>query len=192
MSAVLKKDLFAQGAAVSPNSGTPALAGNDTSRLTGVDAVPVPVSAGSRILDRTQEMVVQHAMRTTSLTSESLQVVIKPGEGTQLSLELRQRGDGVEVQAVLQQGDFNHLKQSWSDLQQQLQQRGIQLGSLANGNNLAGNGNAYLKENQKGLAGSLEDDSTAVSVAGQSVLASGASVGNIAIFNGKSGWQMWA
>jgi hypothetical protein len=59
-----------------------------------------------------------------------MQVVIKPDAGTQLSLELRQQGGNVEVQAVLHQGDFNHLNQQWPDLQQRLEERGIRLAPL--------------------------------------------------------------
>lgn len=84
-----------------------------------------------RTLERTQELVTVNATRLNDLGNSSMQVVIKPDAGTQLSLELRQQGGGaVEVQAVLQQGDFNHLNQQWSHLQHSLEQRGIKLAPL--------------------------------------------------------------
>jgi hypothetical protein len=84
----------------------------------------------SRTLERAQDMIVMHATRLSDAGNSLLQVVIKPGAGTQLSLELRQRGDGVDATAVLQRGDFGHLNQQWPALQQQLEQRGIRLAPL--------------------------------------------------------------
>jgi hypothetical protein len=70
------------------------------------------------------------ATRLSDSGNNSMQVVIKPDAGTQLSLELRQQSGNVEVQATLQQGDFNHLNQQWPDLQQRLEERGIRLSPL--------------------------------------------------------------
>jgi hypothetical protein len=97
-----------------------------------LDAVDGSITADmrTRTLERTQEMVTVNATRLTESGNNSMQVVIKPDAGTQLSLELRQQGGSVHVQAVLQQGDFGHLNQQWSDLQHRLGQRGIQLAPL--------------------------------------------------------------
>ncbi len=92
--------------------------------------VQMPSVPDSRLIERTQDMVSLNAMRLTDSGNNSMQVVIKPDAGTQLSLELRQHNGGVEVQAVLQQGDFNHLSQQWPDLQHRLDQRGIRLAPL--------------------------------------------------------------
>jgi len=89
----------------------------------------------SQSLDRTHDLVMLHALRLAGADSDSLQVVIKPDAGTQLSLELRQRGGGIEAQAVLQSGDFEKLKQHWPELQQRLEQRGIKLAPLASTEN---------------------------------------------------------
>ena len=89
----------------------------------------------SQALDRTHDLVMLHALRLVGADSDSLQVVIKPDAGTQLSLELRQRGGGIEAQAVLQSGDFDKLKQHWPELQQRLEQRGIKLAPLASTEN---------------------------------------------------------
>lgn len=86
----------------------------------------------SQTLDRTQDLMTLHASRLVDAKTDSLQVVIKPDAGTQLSLELRQRGGGIEAQAVLQKGDFENLKQHWPELQQRLEQRGIKLAPLTN------------------------------------------------------------
>jgi hypothetical protein len=74
-----------------------------------------------------------------------LTVVLKPGAGTQISLELRQNGDGIQAQAALQQGDYHHLNQNWSDLQQRLDQRGIRLGPLVDQGSFGNGGNEQSK-----------------------------------------------
>jgi hypothetical protein len=102
-----------------------------------VSTLPMDAVAGSvtadmrtRMLERTQEMMTVNAARLSDSGNSSMQVVIKPDAGTRLSLELRQQGGNVHVQAVLQQGDFGHLNQQWSDLQQRLGLKGIQLAPL--------------------------------------------------------------
>jgi len=106
-------------------------------------------------MERTHELVALHAMRLNETGASSLQLVIKPGAGTQLSLELRQRENGIEAQAVLQQGDFKHLNQHWPELQQRLEQRGIKLASLTDegiaNQNSGSNGNGLFEQKQNQL-----------------------------------------
>ncbi len=89
-----------------------------------------PTDLQLQALERTHELVASHAMRLENVDRDTLTVVLKPGAGTQISLELRQNSDGIQAQAALQQGDYQHLNQNWSDLQQRLDQRGIRLGPL--------------------------------------------------------------
>jgi flagellar basal-body rod modification protein FlgD len=105
----------------------------------------------ARAMERTHDMVALHALRLVDIKSDSMQVVIKPGSGIQLSLELRQRGDGVEAHAVLQQGDFSQMNQHWSELQQRLEQRGIRLAPLTGSENSAafGGGNEFQKQQRQ-------------------------------------------
>jgi hypothetical protein len=84
-------------------------------------------------------MIAMQTVRLVDAKLDSLQVVIKPGAGLQLSLELRQHGDVIDVRAVLQRGDFGPLNQHWPELQQRLEQRGVQLAPLANDVNAAAN-----------------------------------------------------
>ncbi len=84
-------------------------------------------------------MVAAHALRLKHSTDGSLQVVIKPADGLQISLDLRRVAAGVEVRAELQQGDFNFLSRHWAELQQQLESRGIRLAPLT-GDPAAGGG----------------------------------------------------
>jgi hypothetical protein len=100
-----------------------------------------PTDLQLQALERTQELVASHAMRLENADRDSLTVVLKPGAGTQISLELRQNSDGIQAQAALQQGDYQHLNQNWSDLQQRLDQRGIRLGPLLDQGSFGNSGN---------------------------------------------------
>src|SRR5262249_22211228 len=98
-----------------------------------VDAVAIApmLDSRTRLMERTHDLVALHAMRLQQIGDETLQVVIKPGAGLHLALELRQRNDAIEVRAALHSGDFEHLSRNWADLQSRLEARGIRLASLA-------------------------------------------------------------
>jgi hypothetical protein len=100
-------------------------------------------------MERTHDLVAAHAMRLDNVGSNTLTVVIKPGGDTQLSLELRQHGDGIEAQAALQQGDFHHLNQNWPELQQRLEQRGIRLAPLVDDGTGANSGGRQFQQPSK-------------------------------------------
>ncbi len=93
------------------------------------------VDLRSRALDRAHDIMALHAIRLVDSNLESVRVVIKPGAGLQLSLEMRQRGGTIDAQVIVQRGDFGHLSQHWPELQQRLEQRGIRLAPLASGEN---------------------------------------------------------
>jgi hypothetical protein len=146
----------------------------------------------ARVLERTQDLITVNATRLSDSGNNSMQVVIKPDAGTQLSLELRQQGGHVEVQAVLQQGDFNHLSQQWSDLQQRLDQRGIRL--------------APLTDNASAFTNSSNDQSyqnnqsqTTEGIPQMSLVDASAGITPAAVFTPEStqasahrGWETWA
>lgn len=96
------------------------------------EASLVNVTADHRIsaLERTHEVIAMHALRLREANAESLQIVLKPGGGLELSLELRQHEGAIEARAAMQSGDFNHLNRHWADLQQRLEARGIRLAPL--------------------------------------------------------------
>jgi hypothetical protein len=123
-----------------------------------------------------------------------MQVVIKPGSGIELSLQLRQRGDGVEAHAVLQQGDFSQMNQHWSELQQRLEQRGIRLAPLTGSENSTafGGGNEFQKQQQR----QTEEQDPLAAGAFAAFAMAGAAIapsGHSAIYAGMPrGWQTWA
>jgi len=87
-----------------------------------------------RSVERANDLMSLHAFRLRDSGADSLQVVIKPGSGLQLSLDLQMRDGNVEMRATLHHGDFDSLNQHWSELQQQLESRGIRLGPLVSDN----------------------------------------------------------
>jgi len=103
---------------------------------TAVAAMPV-IDLGSRALERTHDMVALHALRLLDSNQDSLRVVIKPGAGLQMSLEMRQHGDAIDARMTLQRGDFSPLSRHWPELQQRLEQRGIRLATPTGGDNSA-------------------------------------------------------
>lgn len=121
--------------------------GSSAGSLVSSNLIDLP----ARALERTHDMVALHALRVVDIKSDSLQVVIKPGAGIQLALELRQRDDGIEARAILQQGDFNQLNLHWTDLQQRLEQRGIRLAPLTGEDNAVafGGGNEFQHKQQR-------------------------------------------
>ncbi|HEX7569380.1 MAG TPA: hypothetical protein VF492_02640 [Verrucomicrobiae bacterium] len=148
----------------------------------------------ARALDRTHELVSLHALRLVDAKADLLQVVLKPGEGTKLSLQLRQRDDGgIEAQAVLQAGDFAHLKQHWPELQQRLEQRGIKLAPLTSDENSAAGSGSQGFQNQRNQPAAREPLFTGA-VAGFG-LAKGMTVRldePVVLAAGSGGWQTWA
>ena len=75
--------------------------------------------------------MASHALRLShSEGNESLRVVIEPGGGTRLSLELRLHNGEIEAQALLHRGDYDFLNTHWTELQQRLEPRGVHLAAL--------------------------------------------------------------
>jgi hypothetical protein len=112
-------------------------------------APTAPADVDSRVLERTHDIVALHAMRLTDTGAESLHVVVKPGAGIQISLELRQSARGIEVNASLHKGDYEQLNQHWPDLQQRLEARGVRVGTLTPSENYTGAGHQFHQSKQQ-------------------------------------------
>lgn len=112
-------------------------------------SIATDIDSRLRVLERTHDIVALHAMRLTQTASDTLHVVVKPGDGIQLSLELRQ-GDGfVEVNASLHKGDFNHLSQYWPELQQRLDARGVRVGDLSRSENFSDTSSQQFQQSKQ-------------------------------------------
>jgi len=113
------------------------------------DTVTSIVDIRAKVVERTHDMVALHVVRLKELNTDSLQVVLKPGAGTQLSLELRQRDGIIEAQAVMQQGDFHLLKEHWPELQQRLDEKGIRLAALIVDEHFTAGNNFFQQQQQQ-------------------------------------------
>lgn len=108
-----------------------------------------PSDARLRVLERTHDIVALHAMRLAESGSNSLHVVVKPGAGVQLSLELRQNAGGIDVHASLHKGDFEHLSHYWPELQQRLEARGVRVGALTTSENFSSNSHQNFQQSKQ-------------------------------------------
>jgi hypothetical protein len=123
---------------------------DDSSTPTVTAATPASTPAlDARIMERTHDIVALHAMRVGEYTSDSLHVVVKPGAGIQLSLELRQSARGIEVHASLHKGDFAQLNEHWSDLQQRLEARGVRMGALTTSENFSSTSHQQFQQSKQ-------------------------------------------
>lgn len=183
--------------AVSPRTEPLATAAAVNSATAGSDATVSAASAGSGAvtalntprdltLERTQDMVTVNATRLTDSGNNSMQVVIKPDAGTQLSLELRQQGANVQVQAVLQHGDFNQLNQQWPELQQRLEQSGIHLASLTDDGASANHGSRENMENEQKATGEVVPSLTLADAP------AGTFTRETTPVSSGAGWETWA
>jgi hypothetical protein len=150
----MKNELNMNNIAGSAEQNLPAgITGHATAAIGSSDNAPVSpniIDFPSRSLERTYDLVALHGLRFLEIKSDLLQVVIKPGAGIELSLELRQHGDGIEAQAVLQQGNFDQINRHWGELQQRLEQRGIRLAPLTGDENpTAFGGNTKFQQQQQ-------------------------------------------
>jgi hypothetical protein len=110
-----------------------------------VNLIQVP-SAVPQYVERTQEMISLQVIYAQETGANEMRVVIKPDTGLQLSLHLQQRDGGVEVQAVLERGNFGLLNRHWPELQQQLELRGVRVAPLANAEQSFGGGSEGFRQ----------------------------------------------
>lgn len=106
-----------------------------TAEATSAITASARLDLSSRAIERAHDIIAVQASRLGDSGLDSLHVVIKPGAGMQLSLDLRQRGDAIDAQVVLDHGDFGVLKQHWPELQQRLEERGVRLAPLTGSEN---------------------------------------------------------
>jgi len=175
---------------IGPSTKTPdSVAASATDGVSASSAVDLRV----RALERTHDMVAMQAMRLVDSKLDSLRVVIKPGAGMQLSLEMHQRGDAIDAQVILQRGDFGHLSQHWPELQQRLEQRGIRLAPLADSENSAtspGNNGFQQPQRESANPNPLSAGAFAEFALASSSIQSTTSP--ITVTTAHRGWETWA
>lgn len=153
--------------------------------LVSVASLPSPSEARLQTVERTHDLVSTHALRLVESKSDSMSVVLKPGAGMELSLELRQRNGVVEAQAFLSQGDHQLLNQHWADLQSRLELRGVKLGPLGGEESFTSSGNF----SQQRSPSRDEETERAAAFAEFAAVSGGATARSAA---GAWGWESWA
>ena len=188
-------------ARVSPRNGPamvvigPSSNGSEPAAASAADGISTSsvVDLHSRSLERAHDMIALQAIRLVDSKSDSLRVVIKPGAGLQLSLEMRQHGEAIDIQVVLQRGDFSHLSQHWPELQQRLEQRGIRLAPLAGGeNSTTNNGTDGFQQPQREFT---NPDPLSASAFAEFALAGSpiqSTTPTPAVAPARRGWETWA
>jgi len=142
----------------------------------------------AKSLERTQDLMSLHAFQLRGSGAESLQVVIKPGAGLQISLQLQMRDGAVEMKATLHRGDYDLLSRNWQQLQQQLELRGVRLAPLISGSATASGGNQSFQ--QPGGPREEQDAQPAEALTG--LVLAGASKPAAPKTRSAHGWETWA
>ena len=121
---------------------------DDAAKVVSPEMADLPRVVPSSVpyVQRTQELVSSQVMRLHESGADTMRVVINPDAGLQLSLHLQQRGNSVEVQAVLDRGNFGLLNRHWPELQQQLELRGVRVAPLANAEQSFGGGSEGFRQ----------------------------------------------
>jgi hypothetical protein len=133
-------------------------------------------------------------MRLSQTGSDTLHVVVKPGAGIQLSLELRQSEGGIEVHASLHKGDFEHLSQYWPELQQRLEARGVRVGALTTSENFSQTSNQQFEQSKHQQSPNQQDPLHAGAFAEFALAGSlsEAPAARAARTSAYRGWETWA
>ncbi len=175
----------AVGPALLAASGMPALSRAETSATEAVVTAP-PVGA-SRSLERTHDLVSLHALRLRDSSEDSLRVMIRPGPGMQLSLDLQMRDGGVEVHALLNRGDYEFLNSHWAELQHQLEPRGVRLSALSHSESSA-SGQSFEHPRRRQEQGEPQEVLSPLPF----VEAAAASKAELPVRPTTRGWNYWA
>ena len=168
-------------------------ASNVTDSFGGKEVNALPNSATpvnpARTVERTQDLMALHAFRLRDSGQDSMQVVIKPSPDLHLALNLRMRDGQMEVTANLQRGDFEFLNRHWTDLQQQLEARGVRLAPLSNNESTVSNGNFSQHSGRQ----SSEEKAAKTGAFAEFALASVlAPKRPLKFANAPQGWESWA
>ena len=101
-----------------------------TSAVSGVtpaQAVAAPQGALNPMLEKIWDAVTTFRVRGEN----EMTVKVQPDNDTEMQLTIKYGAGGVEIEARMHQGDGRQLASGWSELQQQLSERGVNLGDLA-------------------------------------------------------------
>ena len=103
-------------------SAAPAVPG-----VTPTQAAAAPQGPLSPMLEKIWDAVTTFRVRGEN----EMTVKVQPDNDTEMQLTIKYGAAGVEIEARMQQGDGRQLASGWNELQQQLSERGVNLGDLA-------------------------------------------------------------
>ena len=106
----------------SVQGATPAVSG-----VTPAQAAAAPQGALNSMLEKIWDAVTTFRVRGEN----EMTVKMRPDNDTEMQLTIKYGNGGVEIEARMQQGDGRQLASGWNELQQQLSERGVNLGDLA-------------------------------------------------------------
>lgn len=106
----------------SVQSATPAATG-----VTPAQAAAAPQGALNPMLEKIWDAVTTFRVRGEN----EMTVKVQPDNDTEMQLTIKYGNGGVEIEARMQHGDGRQLASGWNELQQQLSERGVNLGDLA-------------------------------------------------------------
>lgn len=89
---------------------------------------------------------------------DEVTVKIQPDNRTEVALTIKYGKGGVEIQARMQQGDGQQLSAGWSELQQALAERGVNLSELSRGENREDNFSENSQNSPKNGEKTAEND----------------------------------
>jgi hypothetical protein len=118
--------------------------------LEGTNPLPTPV-------DRLTEVILHEVQAFRQTQSDRVEVVLKPDNQTEISIEFRFHNGEVEASARCQRGDFPALTAQWSQLQQTLSQHGVRLTELEGSNFLGQSSPGPFSQDQRDSYQRTED-----------------------------------
>nr|MCS5583848.1 hypothetical protein [Pseudomonadales bacterium] len=145
------------------------------------------------------------AVTTFRIRGENEMVVkVQPDSNTEMQLTIKYGAGGVEIEARMQQGDGRQLASGWNELQQQLSDRGVNLGDLLSDDseNRSNDANArqFNRQNQQAYDTSefqIRDDQADWAALGMAATreqetAKSAKESTDKVEEAYDGWQSWA
>ena len=105
----------------SVQSATPAVSG-----VTPAQAAAAPQGTLNPMLEKIWDAVTTFRVRGEN----EMTVKVQPDKDTEMQLTIKYGVGGVEIEARMHQGDGRQLASGWNELQQQLSERGVNLGDL--------------------------------------------------------------
>lgn len=90
--------------------------------------------------ERVEQTILNSAIELKRLGRESMSVVLRPDQQTEMHLHLVVSNGHVDVEARISRGDLAHLQSQWSHLQQNLALQGVRLQSIEESRDFAQQG----------------------------------------------------